>query len=85
MKYNSRNLTEIIGVELNNLDKQRLKGGEDLPCDIKCTVFDSESNKISGPDCCPFSTIAECEYEANSYFFLHGIPHYASCSEVEEQ
>jgi hypothetical protein len=84
MKDNNKRIAEIMGVDLSPREKLIFRGGEEIPCNIKCNVMDEYNNKVSGPDCCPFSSVTECEYEANSYYLANNLPFYASCFVVSD-
>ncbi len=66
MKTLQRRIDNISGFELTKEEKALLKGGDEIPCNFMCQVYDSEGD-IGDPDCCPYESVAQCEYEFNWY------------------
>lgn len=81
MKTIQRQLDNIKGFDLTQNEQTYFKGGVEVPCNIMCQVYDGDGD-LGVPDCCPFESVTQCEYEFNIYYFNNGIPVTARCWET---
>jgi hypothetical protein len=73
MKTIRRNLDEIGGTELTEIEKSFFRGGDVVPeCPVKCQLWESFTGNIGDPDCCPYNDWLFCQNEIENYYSHQG-------------